>query len=205
MSLFNKTGFTIHPEKSVLEPVQKIAFLGFLIDSIKMIVTLTPEKASELAKLCAETIRKREITIRVFVRIIGKMIAAEPAVQYAPFHYIVLKNEKERCLKSKKGNFDAKLTLSEIARRDLNWWFENIHSSFCAIVRKPVDTLLQTDSSGTGWGAYLPQTNRKAGGHWSYIEQKLHINFWCIEKQIWISATHLPGRENVHADRLSRK
>lgn len=51
MSLFNKTGFTIHPEKSVLEPVQKIAFLGFLIDSIKMIVTLTPEKASELAKL----------------------------------------------------------------------------------------------------------------------------------------------------------
>lgn len=51
MSLFNKTGFTIHPEKSVLEPVQKIAFLGFLIDSIKMSVTLTPEKASELAKL----------------------------------------------------------------------------------------------------------------------------------------------------------
>lgn len=110
MSLFNKTGFTIHPEKSVLEPVQKIAFLGFLIDSIKMIVTLTPEKASELAKLCAETIRKREITIRVFASIIGKMIAAEPAVQYAPLHYIVLKNEKERCLKSKKGNFDAKLT-----------------------------------------------------------------------------------------------
>lgn len=51
MSLFNKTGFTIHPEKSLLEPVQKIAFLGFLIDSIKMSVTLTPEKASELAKL----------------------------------------------------------------------------------------------------------------------------------------------------------
>lgn len=42
--LFYKTGFTIHPEKSVLEPAQKIAFLGFLIDSIKMIVTLTPKK-----------------------------------------------------------------------------------------------------------------------------------------------------------------
>lgn len=38
-----------------------------------MIVTLTPEKASELAKLCAETIRKR-------------LIAAEPAVQYASLH-----------------------------------------------------------------------------------------------------------------------
>lgn len=69
-----------------LNQFRKKAFLGFLIDFIKMIVTLTPEKASELAKLCAETIRKREITIRVCARIIGKMIAAEPAVQYASLH-----------------------------------------------------------------------------------------------------------------------
>lgn len=73
-----------------------------------MIGTLTPEKASELAELCAESIRKREITIRVFARIIGTMIAAEPAVQYAPLHYILLENEKEQCLKSEKGNFDIK-------------------------------------------------------------------------------------------------
>lgn len=104
-----------------LNQFRKKAFLGFLIDFIKMIVTLTPEKASELSKLCAETIRKREITIRVCARIIGKMIAAEPAVQYAPLHKIVLENEKEQCLKSKKGNFDAKITLSEIAKSELNW------------------------------------------------------------------------------------
>lgn len=182
----------------MLEPVQKITFLGFFIDSIKTIVTLSPEKASELAKLCAETIRKREITIRVFARIIGKMIAAETVVQYATLHYIVLVNEKEQCLKPEKGNFVAKITLSEIANRELNWWFENIHSSFCSIVRKPVDTLLQTDSSGTGWGAYLSETNRKAGGHWSYIKQMLHINLLELKAALIAVKTFFSSLRNIH-------
>lgn len=110
----------------------------------------------------------------------------------------MLENEKEQCLKSEKGNFDAKITLSEIAKSELNWWFENIHSSFCSIVRKPVDTLLQTDSSGTGWGAYLPETNRKAGGHWSYIKQELHINLLELKAAFIAVKTFFSSFRNKH-------
>lgn len=39
-TLLDSLGFTIHPTKSVFVPVQEIAFLGFLINSKKMTVSL---------------------------------------------------------------------------------------------------------------------------------------------------------------------
>ena len=46
-------GFTIHPEKSVLVPTQQITFLGFVIDSIKMTITMTEVWGKETIHLHA--------------------------------------------------------------------------------------------------------------------------------------------------------
>lgn len=35
------------------------------------------------------------------------------------------------------------------------------------------------------------------------LAQKLW--FWCIDRNIWISAAHVPGKCNVEADKLSRQ
>ena len=43
-----KLEFYIHPEKSQLIPVQKIEYLGFLIDSVKMKISLTKIKQDRL-------------------------------------------------------------------------------------------------------------------------------------------------------------
>ena len=43
-TLFTKLGFYIDPEKSILVPTQQLTFLGFVLDSIAMSVTLTEEK-----------------------------------------------------------------------------------------------------------------------------------------------------------------
>ena len=48
VALSLELGFTIHPEKSVLVPTQQIIFLGFVIDSIKMTITLTEEKKQSI-------------------------------------------------------------------------------------------------------------------------------------------------------------
>ena len=42
--LFEMVGFIVHNKKSVFIPVQKIKFLGFIIDSVAMIVTLPSDK-----------------------------------------------------------------------------------------------------------------------------------------------------------------
>ena len=42
VNLFIKLGFLPHPEKSVFEPTEIITFLGFVINSVTMKITLTP-------------------------------------------------------------------------------------------------------------------------------------------------------------------
>ena len=42
---FDSLGFTIHSEKSVFDPSQRLVLLGFVIDSVAMTMSLTPEKA----------------------------------------------------------------------------------------------------------------------------------------------------------------
>ena len=49
VKLLRRLGFTIHPGKSVFVPTQKITFLGFIIDSVKMTITLTEGKKKLMA------------------------------------------------------------------------------------------------------------------------------------------------------------
>lgn len=63
-SLLDSLGFTIHPTKSVFMPVQEIAFLGFLINSKKMTVSLLQEKANEKKNLGSKLIIKHHQKFR---------------------------------------------------------------------------------------------------------------------------------------------
>ena len=58
MKLFDKLGFVIHPSKSVIEPRQRITFLGFILDSVSMRITLTPERISTIKQACWELLAK---------------------------------------------------------------------------------------------------------------------------------------------------
>ena len=50
--LFENLGFVINKEKSVLQPCQKLVFLGFILDSILMRVYLTPDKSDRVVSAC---------------------------------------------------------------------------------------------------------------------------------------------------------
>ena len=52
VELLISLGFMIHPEKSIITPTQIIEFLGFVLNSIIMIVKLTDRKAEKIMKLC---------------------------------------------------------------------------------------------------------------------------------------------------------
>ena len=55
--MFDDLGPVVHPEKSVLIPQQKITFLGFVIDSIKMIVRFTEDKIRKTREVLLSAIR----------------------------------------------------------------------------------------------------------------------------------------------------
>lgn len=255
--LLEHVGFMINEKKSVLVPTTKIKFLGNLIDSEKMIVTLPEEKVLSIVKECRSLRNKDLITIRHLAQVLGRLVSSFSAVEFGSMHYRTLEREKSFALSINAGNFDALMVLSDKAKADLTWWIENLHLQKRDIEHGNPDIEIVTDSSSEGWGAVCNSV--RIGGRWTDFEKKHHINYlemlgafygmksflkdksnlhvkllsdnqccvshlrnkggiksilcndlavqiweWCLQRNIWISAAHVPGKDNI-ADVCSRK
>ena len=156
--------------KSVLQPQQKIDFLGFVLDSSTMTVTLTGAKAMKVRSACQKT-----ATIRSVAKVIGFLVSSFPAVEFAEMHYRQLELDKICALRANKGNFDSIMTLSAQSKTELTWWIDNVLTASKPISHGNPDLTLTTDASNLGWGAVCGDTS--TGGFWSLEEQGNHINF----------------------------
>ena len=259
VQLFISLGFKIHPEKSVVIPTQVLEFLGFILNSILVTVTLTGKKAEKILQLC-QTFSSpgRQFTIREVASFIGTLVSSFPGVEFGPLHYRHIEADKELNLKLSKGNFDSHMTLSHDSLKDVCWWSSNIQTATRKILHSSPDAVVYTDASQTGWGAHIDHGNNTCGV-WSKSESLRHINYlellavklalaslfdnrsnihvrvmsdntttvsyinsmggcksrecnsitkdiwdWARERNIWLSAAHIPGSSNVDADQLSR-
>ena len=255
-ALLHKLGFIIHPDKSCLIPTQEIKFLGFIINSVTMKITLTEDKRRSIVQECKMAIAKRELTIREVAKLIGKLIASFPAVKYGPLHFRFIEACKSKAVKCNHGNYNALMTLDQKSIDNLTWWVNNIYPSYNDIFKGPPSASLYTDASNLGWGAIYNSASTR--GSWNKKEQSLHINalelkailfglkslvtersfhlqilcdnttavhilnkmgsshtavcdglvrdIWAfaISQNIWLSASHIPGKHNTEADEESR-
>ena len=95
LDIFNKCGFTVNLDKSVLVPTQKLEFLGFLIDTINYTISVLPSKIKCTGKLVQPIVKnpRKKIPIRHLAKIIGKVVSLFPASLHAQLHYRMM----ERC------------------------------------------------------------------------------------------------------------
>ena len=259
--LLSSLGFVVHPSKSVVVPCREIQFLGLVINSEKMTITLPLSKKNDIIQLCERLLRRKKDTIRKVAELIGKFVAAFPAVQYGLLHYRELEKQKTLALAINRGNFDKIMRVNENARNDIRWWLHNVKEASMPIERQKPSICIQSDASGLGWGA--TDGNTHIGGRWNSTEMvkarnneinylellaaffglksfcsnttQVHIHLqldnttavayvnkmggtkshecnelakqmwqWCVDRDIWLTATHLPGVENVIADKKSR-
>lgn len=250
--LLQNLGFFIHEKKSVFIPTQMITFLGNVIDSVSMTVTLPKEKVDRIKDECLRLQKKNKTSIREVSRIIGILVSSFSAVDYGNLHYRILEKEKNYALKKSFGNYDAYLKVTNNMKSELKWWSDNIHSQKRVIDRGNADNSITTDASLEGWGAVETfDGNIKANGRWNQEEKVYHINYlellailyalkalckdknslhvqiltdntsavahinnmggiksddlnslskdiwnWCCDKNIWLSAAHIPGKCN---------
>ena len=174
--LFDSLGFVVHPTKSTLVPSQEIVTLGFQINSLKMTIQLTTDKAFSLKEDCKALLKSdKPKLIREVARIIGKIVASFPGVMYGPLYYRYLDRDKSQALKNEKGNFDAYMVLSPQAKSELQWWVGNVEVAYQTLAREAPQAKIFTDASLSGWGAEFQGTS--TGGHWSAAESKHHINY----------------------------
>ena len=124
VKLLDTLGFIVHPEKSVFIPTQKLLFLGFILDSVSMLVYHAPEKALKLQKAATDLFNCKNPTIREVAKVLGLKVSSFPGVAYGPLHYRYLERDKTTALKTSKWNFDAKMGISSQGREELKWWID---------------------------------------------------------------------------------
>ncbi|XP_028415419.1 uncharacterized protein LOC114538441 [Dendronephthya gigantea] len=183
-----------------------------------MTIFLTEEKATALAEHCKALVDLSRLKIREVAQVVGKIISSLPGVMYGALYHRNIELDKTQALKQNAGNFDAYMTLSDSAKKELNWWAENVQESYNLISHGHPDKVITTDASLTGWGAVFGKES--TGGLWSTAEKTNNINAlefinhmgtchsnicntigkeiweWCIVRSVWISAAHIPGKMN---------
>lgn len=256
VELLDNLGLTIHPDKSVFIPVQEIQYLGFILNSVDMSLRLTVEKAIKIKEVCALILSKSIVSIREISELIGKMVASEFGVPYAKLFHKRLEIAKNEQLRRFRGDFDAKFSLDDKCKLDINWRIDNIEISKKYVTIENPSIVIKSDASLTGWGGVYG--DQSTGGRWSSEESCYHINqlellavyltlksfcasmtsvhiralidnttavtyinkmggmkanfseltreiiLWCKNRDIWLTAAHLPGSQNTEAHYESR-
>ena len=164
-------GFKLNFDKSILDPVQRIKFLGLILDSEKMEVSVSPDKLAGIQADCARLLYTKSCTKRTLASLIGSMVAVKRAVLPAPLHYRAL----QRLLVASQVDWDKLVWINQDCVNDLNWWLQTVKNwiSTSIIIPEPSVTLV-SDASEQGWGAHCGAHQTR--GVWSADQKKLHIN-----------------------------
>ena len=130
-----------------------VTVLGFNIDSINMLITLTKDKIVTITALCKRLQCSRTITIRFLAKVIGNLVACFPAVTYGQMNYRQLDYIKIKELNRNGGNYDAIMNVPNSMCLTMKWWIQNLAKSSVRINKGNPQLIIETDASLTGWGA----------------------------------------------------
>ncbi|XP_077980249.1 uncharacterized protein LOC144435531 [Glandiceps talaboti] len=194
--LLSKLGFTPNDEKSVMIPTQRLVFLGFLLDSHLMEISLTLEKAQKLINSCQKLLETAGPTIRDVAHVVGLMVASFPGNQFGPLYYRNLEMAKIKALKNSHGNFDAVMSIPNDAKMDLQWWTTNIVHASKPVSHDQPKIWLQSDASKKGWG--VVNNNASSGGQWSTKESMEHINFLELKAAFFAIKAFCTHYKDIH-------
>ncbi len=156
-SLLQAAGFLLHEQKSVTDAVQCIQYLGFLIDSRDLSITLPPERERVLRSEVKAALRSLRTntpsTIRQAARVIGLIVAASPATTYGKGHYRDLERAKTDALIEAHADFSASFTWPPETETELSWWAALPSPITTCFEARDFTEELTTDASLEGWGA----------------------------------------------------
>ena len=168
-------GFSIHTSKSVLIPTQKIEFLGFLVHSKNMKISLTNKKAEHLTLKIKKFLVNKSPNIRQLAWIIGSVISIFHAVPLGKVYYRDLEREKVSFLKKESGNFEAKIALNQHMVTELQWWLDAIPKAVSDTHTPEVGFIINAGARESGWGA--TDGVNSTGGIWSEHYKACSINY----------------------------
>ena len=145
-------GFVINREKSQFEPVQKIEFLGYEVDSQNLLLSLPNSKLKKIKSKCSALLKDPVTSVRTLASLLGMMVDTMRAVSVAPLHFRALQRDKNLAL-SKDKSYESLIHLSPEALSDIDWWIHYLESwNGKNILEVKPEVVIQSDASTKGWG-----------------------------------------------------
>ena len=172
--LFVALGFIVNIPKSVTVPTQCLEFLGFVINTQNMTITLPSQKIHPIQKE-ATHLSLDVVQVRTLAHFIGTLVATRPVVPTGPLHYRALQDLKIKTLR-KSSSYQVMGQVTKEVQLDLRWWVTQLPTCCSSpIVKQEATIVIKSDASDSGWGAVYQRV--KTGGRWTPVEAQHHINY----------------------------
>ena len=133
--LLENLGFLINWKKSVCVPTQVIQFLGFLVDSVEMVIRLPQKKIQKIIQKCQCLVSSKVTRVRKISEVLGLMTSSLQAIAPAPLHYPSFANDPGSSLAGQqvvpgKSDLDSRLLtgtqMVDFADAELEWEVHNL-------------------------------------------------------------------------------
>ena len=192
----NILGFIVNTGKSNLEPSQSLIFLGFIVNSQKMLLILPDHKGLKIKNACQSLLKQKVVSLSDVAHVTGLLVSAFPAINYLELYYKSIEFCKSHQLHL-GASFDDPVTLSDQAKLDLAWVIDNLdqYNGKC-LHEMPISLFIESDASNTGWGAHCNCV--ATGGPWSQSEIDLHINHLELLAAFYALQSFVPQYSLLH-------
>ena len=185
-----RLGLIVNHAKSEIVPMQKIVFLGDLLDFEAGVIYPTAARFEAINDRIFQITKHESAPFQLIQSLVGLLTATEKIVPYGRLHFRELQSLCNRCI-ALNTHKKAPVLVPAAVLHDLDWWsddkrvFRGLQMS-----RRIPDLQIQTDASTTGWGAsFLGQV---LSGVWTPAERRLHINL------LEMKAVLLTCRQLIH-------
>ena len=176
IQVLEEMGFIVNTEKSCLVPKQVATYIGYLLDTRQMKISLPEEKLAKISMFATDLLTRKACLIRELARLTGMIVSSFRAVLPSKLHYRSLERLKIASLASNNNDYNKSALLNAEARSDLNWWAIHASHNNGAFLQKSSDVVtITTDASRSGWGAHCHDLHTQ--GLWSADELGRHINY----------------------------
>lgn len=151
----DRLGFVINPHKCKLLPEQERKFLGFLLNSSTVSITLPEDKRMATLELLEKYSKKRSCKIRNFASLIEILNSICCAVSYGKVYLRDFEREKFLACVASNDDYDARMTICSSLLSDFKWWINKLCSPSVSgpLQKRKFSLEIFSDVSLTGWGA----------------------------------------------------
>ncbi|MCP4366244.1 MAG: hypothetical protein GY800_13240, partial [Planctomycetes bacterium] len=192
VELSEHLGWVIHRTKSDLVPRQVFQFLGYIFDTVNMVVSPPANRWDKLQPLLDLFLSTDSQKAHTWQKLLGCLSALEKLV---PLGMIRLRPLQYHFHSQWTASVDSPSVLVPVTDRVktiLHWW--NTKSNLTVGVPMRLDTpskVVFTDASKLGWGAHCDELS--AQGEWDLQEAQLTIN------ELELKAVHLALKQFLPA------